>query len=113
MANSSAAIATTTCRLGNAIKYCAERPPRVTVAAARQDDGWLFSVKDNGIGIDPQYKEEVFGLFKRLHTKPEYGGTGIGLAICQKIVNRYGGRIWVESAVGEGAIFYFTLPDRN
>ena len=99
--------------IGNAIKYAGKAPPQVYVDATRQEGAWLFSVRDNGIGIDPQYKEQVFGLFKRLHGNDEYDGTGIGLAICQKIVERYGGRIWVESDLGKGADFRFTLPDRG
>ena len=98
--------------VGNAIKYVGKTPPHVHVSATRQEDAWLFSVRDNGIGIDPQYKEQIFGLFKRLHRHDEYDGTGVGLAICQKIVERYGGRIWVESELGQGADFRFTLPDR-
>jgi light-regulated signal transduction histidine kinase (bacteriophytochrome) len=97
--------------IGNAIKYRSpERPPRVHIAAERQDGFWLFTVNDNGIGIDPRYKETIFGLFKRLHTRDEYSGTGIGLALCQRIVNRYHGRIWVESEPGQGSAFRFTLP---
>jgi PAS domain S-box-containing protein len=97
--------------IGNAIKY--RRPdvaPLVHVSAERERDGWVFSVSDNGIGIDTQYKERIFGLFKRLHTGDEYSGTGIGLAICQRIVERYHGRIWVESPRGQGSTFRFTLP---
>jgi PAS domain S-box-containing protein len=97
--------------VGNAIKYRSpERRPVVRVTAARQGEHWLFAVSDNGIGIDPEYKEMIFGLFKRLHTTDEYSGTGIGLAICQRIVDRYHGRIWVESEPGQGSTFRFTLP---
>ncbi|MBV8551111.1 MAG: PAS domain S-box protein [Acidobacteriaceae bacterium] len=97
--------------VGNAIKYRSpERVPAVHVSAKRQDQYWLFSVIDNGIGIEPEYKERIFGLFKRLHTGDEYSGTGIGLAICQRIVDRYHGRIWVESEPGKGSNFLFTLP---
>ncbi|HEX4769288.1 MAG TPA: PAS domain S-box protein [Bryobacteraceae bacterium] len=97
--------------IGNAIKYRSpERPPIVHVEASRQNGYWTFSVTDNGIGIDPEYKENIFGLFRRLHSSDEYSGTGIGLAICQRIVDRYHGRIWVESEPGRGSTFLFTLP---
>jgi light-regulated signal transduction histidine kinase (bacteriophytochrome) len=95
--------------LGNAIKYQSAQPPRMHISATMGSE-WLFSVQDNGIGIDPQYASQIFGVFKRLHNSEEYPGTGIGLAICQKIVERYGGRIWVESELGKGATFFFTLP---
>ncbi len=97
--------------VGNAIKYRSPNaPPQVHIKAERQNVNWLFSVRDNGIGIDPEYQDRVFGLFKRLHTGDEYSGTGLGLAICQKIVERYHGRIWVESELGSGSTFYFLLP---
>ncbi|HTC33973.1 MAG TPA: ATP-binding protein [Bryobacteraceae bacterium] len=97
--------------VGNAIKYRSpDRQPLVYVGVERQDGYWLFAVNDNGIGIDPEYKEDIFGLFTRLHTSDEYSGTGIGLAICQRIVDRYHGRIWVESEPGCGSIFRFKLP---
>jgi light-regulated signal transduction histidine kinase (bacteriophytochrome) len=99
--------------IGNAIRYRGSDAPRIHVAAARQRDKWLFSVQDNGIGIDPQYKEQVFGIFKRLHSAAEYPGTGMGLAICQRIVQRAGGRIWVESELGRGSTFFFTIPCRE
>jgi len=98
--------------IANALKYRSEEAPRVHLSAERQGTCWRLSVEDNGIGIDPQYKEKIFGVFKRLHRDQRYSGTGIGLAICQRVVARYGGRIWVESSPGEGSTFYFTVPDR-
>jgi PAS domain S-box-containing protein len=97
--------------VGNAIKYRRSGvAPEIHVSAKRQNDNWLFAISDNGIGIDAEYQEGIFGLFKRLHTSDEYSGTGIGLAICQRMVERYQGRIWVESEPGRGSTFYFTLP---
>ncbi|MEO7649935.1 MAG: chemotaxis protein CheB [Bryobacteraceae bacterium] len=96
--------------VGNALKYRSETPPRIHITAVRKGTGWVFSIRDNGIGIDPQYAVQIFGVFKRLHAHGKYSGTGMGLAICQKIVERYGGRIWVESQVGQGSEFKFTMP---
>jgi len=95
--------------IGNAMKYC-EREPRVHISAVRKGKEWLFSVKDNGIGIPEESRGRVFIMFEKLATRQKYPGSGIGLATCQKIVERYGGRIWVESKPGEGAAFFFTLP---
>jgi PAS domain S-box-containing protein len=96
--------------IGNALKFRGTAPPHVHISAMPQPQGWEFTVCDNGIGLEPQYAERIFGVFQRLHTQATYPGTGIGLAICQKIVERYGGRIWVQSTPGQGATFYFTMP---
>jgi PAS domain S-box-containing protein len=96
--------------VGNSIKYRENGPVRIHVSARQENAYWLFSVQDNGIGIDPAYKERIFGIFKRLHTNDRYSGTGIGLAICLRIVERYHGRIWVESELGKGATFIFAIP---
>ncbi|MDQ1261275.1 MAG: Histidine kinase [Euryarchaeota archaeon] len=96
--------------IGNALKFHGEEAPRVKISAVRKGNDWVFSVKDNGIGIDPQYKDRIFEIFQRLHTREEYSGTGIGLAIAKKIVERHGGRIWVDSEPGKGAIFSFSVP---
>ncbi|MBA2506241.1 MAG: hypothetical protein H0V29_09890 [Thermoleophilaceae bacterium] len=98
--------------IGNAIKFHGERVPEVEVWAASVPEGWRVSVRDNGIGIDPARADQVFGVFKRLHTRQQAPGNGIGLAICQKVVARHGGRIWVEPTPGGGATICFTLAGR-
>jgi PAS domain S-box-containing protein len=97
--------------IGNALKFRGVQPPRIHVSAERGADEWVFRVQDNGIGIEAAYHQRVFILFQRLHTRAEYPGTGIGLAICKRIVERRGGRIWVESELGQGATFCFSVPD--
>jgi len=99
--------------LVNSIKYRSENTPRIHVAVQDRGSEWLFSVSDNGIGIEPQYAEKIFGIFKVLQTRDRTSGSGMGLAICRKIVGRHQGRIWVESALGKGATFYFTLPGKE
>jgi len=95
--------------IGNAIKFHGQEPPSVHISAKRKYDVATFSVKDNGIGIDPKHAQSIFEIFRRLHTKEEYPGTGMGLAICKKIVERHGGNIWVQSQPGEGSTFHFTV----
>lgn len=96
--------------IGNALKFRAGSHPRIHVSSARQETGWVFSVSDNGIGIPSEFFDRIFVMFQRLHTRDEYPGTGIGLAICKKIVERHRGRIWVESGPGKGTVFYFMIP---
>ncbi|NTU42951.1 MAG: hypothetical protein HGA78_07840, partial [Nitrospirales bacterium] len=118
--------------ISNAIKFRGTEPPRIHISALSIRDflhintdltpallkhlrdmqrGWVFSVRDNGIGIEPQYHEKIFRIFQRLHTEKEYPGAGTGLAACRKVVEMHGGRIWVKSSAGEGATFFFSLPD--
>jgi hypothetical protein len=97
--------------IGNAIKFRGPSPPTVHVGAQEDHGRWVCSVRDNGIGIDPQYSERIFQIFQRLHTRRQYPGTGVGLAICRRIVERHGGQIWVESQPGQGATFFFSIPE--
>lgn len=93
----------------NGIKFCRGKTPRISVSAIQNNGEWLFSIKDNGIGVDPKYKDKIFVIFQRLHTRAEYPGTGIGLALCKKIIERHNGKIWFESVPGEGSTFFFSL----
>jgi light-regulated signal transduction histidine kinase (bacteriophytochrome) len=99
--------------IGNAIKFHGEESPHVHISARVEETEYLFSVKDNGIGIAPEYHDRLFKIFQRLHTREEYPGSGIGLAVCKRIVERHGGRIWIESKVGKGSTIYFTLSKRK
>jgi light-regulated signal transduction histidine kinase (bacteriophytochrome) len=98
---------------GNALKFRAEAVPKIHISFTGEENEYLFAVADNGIGIDPQYFDRIFMVFQRLHDKSRYPGTGIGLAICKKVVDRHHGRLWVESTPGQGACFKFTLPKRR
>jgi PAS domain S-box-containing protein len=99
--------------IGNAIKFRRAEPPQIHISVRETDGNWLFCVQDNGIGIDLKYIDRIFIIFQRLHSRTDYGGTGIGLAVCKKIIERHGGRIWVESDLDQGSRFYFTLPARS
>lgn len=113
MANSSQLLQLFQNLLSNAIKFAGEKPPEIHVGAVRNDDEWKYFVKDNGIGIEPPYFDRIFLLFQRIRNRPEYPGTGIGLANCRRIVEHHGGRIWVQSTPGKGSTFFFTIPDRK
>jgi chemotaxis family two-component system sensor kinase Cph1 len=99
--------------IANAVKFHGDDPPRVHVSAEPVGDEWRFSVCDKGIGIDAQYADRIFVIFQRLHAATDYPGSGIGLAICKRIVERHGGRIWMESTPGKGTTFSFTIPMRG
>lgn len=96
--------------LSNAMKFRGNEPPRIQISAQERDGEFVFAVKDNGIGIEPQHADRVFVIFQRLHSREEYPGTGIGLAVCRRIVERHGGKIWFDSAPGTGTTFFFSLP---
>ncbi|MDE1465674.1 sensor histidine kinase [Spartinivicinus poritis] len=99
--------------LSNSIKYNQSSPPEITIACQEKNSEWVISIKDNGIGISEKHYKKIFEIFKRLHTHEQYPGTGIGLAVCRRIVNRHGGKIWVESEVNKGSVFYFTLAQQG
>lgn len=96
--------------VGNAIKFRGQALPQIDIGATRHNSEWRFWVRDNGIGFDPEFAERIFIIFQRLRTREEYAGAGLGLTICKRIVERHGGRIWVEPQPGQGATFYFTIP---
>lgn len=99
--------------ISNAIKFHGDHPPDIRISARGEGGEWVFACRDNGIGIAPEYQDKIFELFRRLHARDKYPGTGIGLAFCKHVVDRHGGRIWVESKQGEGATFFFTIPKRH
>jgi chemotaxis family two-component system sensor kinase Cph1 len=99
--------------ISNAIKFRSKEPPRIHISTERNENEWVFSVCDNGIGIESRNIDDIFNIFHRLHDMGEYPGCGIGLSICKKIVEYHGGRIWVDSEQGKGSTFYFTIPDRE
>ena len=99
--------------IGNAIKYRSKETPKIHISSENVDDEYIFAIKDNGIGIDKKYLEKIFTIFQRLHSREEYDGTGIGLAISQRILQKHHGKIWAESELGRGTTFFFTIPNRN
>ena len=99
--------------IGNSLKYRSEEAPRVEISAQQMSREWEFTVSDNGIGIEPEFVNKLFVLFQRLHSKSEYAGTGIGLTFCKSMIERHGGKIWIEPRSGKGAVFKFTLPIRS
>ncbi len=113
MGNRSALVRLMQNLIGNGLKYHGKEPPHVHITAQSGKNEWVFSVRDNGIGIDPKYHKRIFEIFRRLHTPQEYPGTGIGLAICRRVIDSHAGRIWVESQLGHGSTFYFTIPQRS
>src|SRR3989441_8014603 len=96
--------------LFRSLKFHGDRRPRVHISAERRDREWVFSVRDNGVGIEPQHRDQIFEVFRRLQPQGKYPGTGIGLAICKRVVERHRGKLWVESTPGTGSVFYFSLP---
>ena len=99
--------------ISNAIKFHDEPPPKIHISAKQKDGHWVVSIRDHGIGVAPKYHDRIFEFFRRIHSRDRFPGTGIGLAICKRVVERHGGRIWVESTLGEGSTFFFTLPLRD
>jgi PAS domain S-box-containing protein len=99
--------------IGNGLAYRSDKPPHIHISAKRRGKDWIFSVRDNGIGIDPKHYEQIFEIFRRLHNQKDKPGTGIGLAVCRRVVNRHGGKIWAESEPGHGSTFHFTIPERT
>jgi light-regulated signal transduction histidine kinase (bacteriophytochrome) len=99
--------------VSNAIKFRSNGPPHIHISSQQENGQWIFSVSDDGIGIDPQYHERIFAIFQRLHGRTEYDGTGIGLSVCKSIIERHGGKIWLESEFGKGSTFYFSIPNRT
>jgi light-regulated signal transduction histidine kinase (bacteriophytochrome) len=99
--------------IGNAVKFRSQDSPKVDIRVSQVEGGWVFSIRDNGLGIDPEHKDTIFHVFRRLHSRDKYPGSGIGLAICKRIVERHGGEIWVDSTPGQGSTFYFSVPDQT